>query len=218
MQYRNKRNDDGFMIAMAMLSILTLTFIGITAAVTSKSTTKVAGNYSKTIGVFNIAEVGLAKARPIIEASNFNTLLTTYSSDPIVDNTAFNDGYFYVTLTDNDDGDSDLTTDSDGIIVVTSTAVNSVGGTVQIETHLQDNSTPIVFPNDPAVGAGAALACGPDNDIKTQGAGTISRLRLGLPDLYQRLHGWWACSGRRRKYRFYLEWLRWAGKCLYSAF
>ncbi|MCB1197274.1 MAG: hypothetical protein KDK51_02805 [Deltaproteobacteria bacterium] len=183
--YKQKKGDRGFVIAVVMFGILMLTFVGMISISSTTVSVKSSGDYTKTIGLFNIAEVGLAKARPIAENSiDFDTLLATYDGTPIVSTTTFNDGTYTVEVTDNDDGDGDLTNDSDNIIILTSTAVNSNSGSLAIEVHLQKISDPIEFPDDPISGPSAAMLCGSEEaDVRVWGAAKISGQDMEIPDL-----------------------------------
>ncbi len=173
----NHKNQRAYVLVLAMIGLMTLMFFLMTGLSTSSSTVKVSGNYSKTVDSFNFAEVGLAKARPIIETADFDDLLTDFSDPglPLIAKTAFNDGFYTVYVNDNDDGDSNLYDDDDNIIVVTSIGTNAVGGTVTIEAHLQKPiaTDPVDLPGAPGAGRGAAMMCGTATNVATVGSAEI---------------------------------------------
>lgn len=177
-----RTSQRGFVVAIALIAIMVLTFFLLTGAATTMSTVKVSGNYSKTVDVFNIAEAGLAKARPLIEGQSFSNILATYTSTYLIQPTSFNGGTYEVTVQDDpNDGDVDPWTDRNGIIQVTSIGRNSQGGKVQIRTFLQlieAEENPIEAPPNPSSCGGggggcssAALMCGTTADI--QGASGV---------------------------------------------
>ncbi|MEZ4820676.1 MAG: hypothetical protein R3A45_12645 [Bdellovibrionota bacterium] len=180
-----QKSKRGFAIALVLIGLLSLSFVIVTSMVSTSTSVKSSGDYINTIGLFNIAEVGLAKARPIVEAAvDFDTLLTTYNGTPIVDTTSFNDGTYTVEVTDNDDGDGDLTNDSDNIIILTSSAEGNGGGSMGIEEYLQKIGDPIVFPDDPVDGPTAAMLCGSEEtDVRVWGSAQISGIDVEIPDL-----------------------------------
>ena len=184
-----RKNQRGYVLVLAMIGMMTLMFFLITGVSTTSTTVKVSGNYAKTVDSFNYAEVGLAKARPILEASsNFTTVLTSHNpsdSNPLIPTTGFNKGSYEVFIYDNDDGDGNAYADADNIVVVKSIGTNEVGGTVTIEAHLQrPMASPPTFPSQPSGGGGAAMLCGTASTVKTTGAvATISGHDYGLPTL-----------------------------------
>jgi hypothetical protein len=188
-KHLKKTTQSGFVIGLAMIAVLTMSFFLITASMTTRASVKVSGNYTKSIGTFNIAEAGLARARPLIEGGNFTALLNTYNGINMIDPTPFNDGTYEVTMKDNDDGDSDPLADADNIIILSSIGKNSVGGKVEIDTHIQQ-VVGITFPPNPPGGPTAGLLCGADSDAKTQGSGSISGCDWALPPATP-----WPCTG-----------------------
>lgn len=177
----------GFVLAITMVALVALSFFVTTGVSTSSSTTKVAGNYTKSIESFNIAESGLAKARPLLEGSNFNDLLTNYAAAgiPLVAKTSFNKGSYIVYVADNDDGDGDMYSDSDNIVVLKAIGESQSGNTVEIEAHYQKPtaSGEVALPSPPASGSGAAMMCGTSTDVRTQGAAKINGNDFAVPSL-----------------------------------
>jgi Tfp pilus assembly protein PilX len=172
------KQDKGFVIVIVLIAILAMTFFLLTGITTTASTMKVSGNYARTIGVFNIAETGLAKARPLLENQSFTTILSSHPSGVLIPDTSFGNGVYNVTVADDEnDNDGNPLVDSNNIIKVTSTATNTQGARVQIETHLQLILGDIQYPPKPSTGCStppcdsAALFCGTDTDVKTNGSG-----------------------------------------------
>src|ERR1043166_4023911 len=152
-----------------MIALMAMTFFLLTGVSTTTSSLKVSGSYRQTVGVFNIAEAGIARARTFIEAqSSFSNVLSTYASIPITTG-SLNGGTYDVRVKNNSDGGG-ATTDKDNIIIVTSTGTGSDGTKAEIETYLQKLST-VNFPPNPTSGGSnmrgtAALMCGTSTDIK----------------------------------------------------
>jgi Tfp pilus assembly protein PilX len=175
-----KGNDRGFIIVIAMIALMAMSFFLLTGAMTSSSAVKISGNYVKTVDTFNIAEAGIAKARPFLENTDFDVVLTNYASTPLIPETPFNGGTYTVTVTDDaNDGDSVTTNDLNGIIKVVSVGKTAQGGKVTISTHVQliGGSNPIDFPPSPS-GCGqtscesASVMCGP-SDVTIVGTATV---------------------------------------------
>lgn len=178
---QQRRQQQGFIVGLAMLAIVVLSFFLVTSSTTMLSSVKVGGTYSRTVDIFNIAEVGIAKARPLIEGQNLSTLLASYTTTPLTTG-SFNGGSYRVFITDNDDGDGTLTSDDDNIIIVQSIATGATGGRVQINTHLQLIDS-ITTPDDPSGGPTAGLLCGASSQTKTQGSAQVSGCDWTLPAL-----------------------------------
>lgn len=176
----NKKNgipNRGFVVIVALIALMAMSFFLLTGAATTTSAVKVSGNYSKTVDVFNIAEAGLARARPLLEGQDFSTILSTYYGSYLISPTSFNDGTYEVTVTNDEHDGVSNTTDSNGIIKVTSIGRNNQGGRVQIATYLQliSPTTPITPPANPSSCSGggggctsAALFCGTQADVNFQ--------------------------------------------------
>ncbi len=185
-----KRSERGFIIVLVLIALMAMSFFLITGVTTTTSTIKVSGNYSKTLDVFNIAEVGIAKARPIIEGySDFNALFAAYPSLTIIPTTSWGSGSYSVTIKNNNGPSScggtpdcgctggSSTHDCDNIIMVTSSGRTAQGGKVDIETYLQMTTATVTFPGNPsdgsASGSAAGLLCGTTTDVQMKGSSHI---------------------------------------------
>jgi hypothetical protein len=196
MKAQERQGQGGFVVVLALIALMAMSFFLLTGVATTTTTMKVSGNYTKTVDSFNLAEVGLAKARPIVEVTDYDVLLSTYTQHdlPLIAKTSFNNGTYEVLVKDNDNGDSDPYNDdgdsnpyadNDSIIVVRSIGRNQAGGTVEIEAHLQKfvPSAPDPFPGAPGGGPGAALMCGTASDVDTGGTSKIQGHDYVLPSL-----------------------------------
>jgi hypothetical protein len=171
-----RSGEEGFVIALAMIAILVMTFFLLTGAITSTTAVKVSGNYSKSVGTFNIAEVGVAKARPMIEGQDFSSLLTTYNGKYMISPAPFGIGTYEVTVGNDANDSGGATSDTNGIIKITSVGRTPQGAKVTIDTYVQQISSmyPKSFPptnvgcTTPPCGA-ASLLCGTNADVSGSG-------------------------------------------------
>src|SRR5690349_18891317 len=132
-QMKNIKRQEGFVIVIAMIALMAMTFFLLTGAMTSASTVKVSGNYVKTVDTFNIAEAGIAKARTLLEQKSFNTILSSYANTYLISPAPFNGGTYEVTVSDDaNDTDGNPLTDNNSIIKVVSIGRTPQGGKVTI--------------------------------------------------------------------------------------
>ena len=148
MHRQGRQGNRGFVIVIALIALMGMSFFLLTGAATTTSTVKVSGNYNKTIDVFNVAEVGLAKIRPMLETTPIADLLDPGGTPrQLIPPTVFSNGTYEVYVSDNDD-DANYATDIDGIVVVRSVGRSKAGGKVEIETHQQRMSDEIESPGN----------------------------------------------------------------------
>lgn len=176
--------EGGFIIVLALIALMAMSFFVLTGASTTTSTMKVSGNYNKTIDGFNLAEAGLAKARPMLEAATFDALLSSHYNSPLISTTSFGNGTYQVWITDNaESGDMNPFDDTDDIVVIKSIGTNPAGGTVTIEAHIQKPTVTAEqeLPGNPGSGPGAAMLCGTSSNVSTAGSSYISGHDFALP-------------------------------------
>ncbi|HLG20765.1 MAG TPA: hypothetical protein VI895_13250, partial [Bdellovibrionota bacterium] len=189
-----KKGKGGFVVVLALIALMAMSFFLMTGAATTTSSVKVSGNYTKTVDVFDIAEVGVARGRKLMEGKTFDQLLALYPSGVMISKTPFNGGNYEVRIRDNDIDDQGApnpkengnpATDADNLLVLTSYGYGKSGGSVQIETH-QQIMTGITFPPSPGMpgsgqGPTGALLCGTTTDAKTSGGGEITGHDYNIP-------------------------------------
>jgi type IV pilus assembly protein PilX len=152
-------NERGSVLVIALIMLVLLTILGISASTTSEIETQIAGNERNYKRTFYTANSGIEH----VKASLSNELTTNqavqiatdptnmrwtfalngstgndYTSGFSVLNQAFAlNGYAYeVRIWDNDDGDSDRATDSDGIIFAETHATGPNGASVWLKVQL----------------------------------------------------------------------------------
>lgn len=151
MSRRSHADSSGFVLVIALIGIMTLTFLLLTGSISSTTSLKVSGNYVKTVDAFNIAEAGLSRARPILENQEFDAVLAQYQTLPLLNTTLFNRGTYRVTLMNDEKdlaGGGTATNDTNNILKVVSDGTSSSGAKSQITTYIQlvGGSNPIAFP------------------------------------------------------------------------
>lgn len=157
------KRDQGFVIVLVLISMLIMSFFLITGTATTTTAIKVSGNYNKSVDAFNIAEAGLNRARPLVEAAtSFSTFLGSYSQGYLVAPTAFNNGSYQVTVTNDEKEGANTTTDANNIIKVISRGTSQSGSSSVITTYMQKvgGSNPATLPAAPGGGESAAVVCG----------------------------------------------------------
>ncbi|MFH1262610.1 MAG: pilus assembly PilX N-terminal domain-containing protein [Pseudomonadota bacterium] len=197
MERKRRYRESGFVVVIALIALMAMSFFLITGAATTTSAVKVSGNYSKTVDIFNIAEAGLARARPRLEpalsaANGFTSILTTYYGAYLISSTPFNGGTYEVTVDDDErDGDSNPLNDTNGIIKVISTGRNNQGGKGIITTYVQliNGTNPITYPPNPSDCSptppggcdSAILACGAIDTLQKGTNATIDGANYPYP-------------------------------------
>jgi len=158
------KNEDGSVLIIALIMLVLLTILGMTATSTSNIELQIAGNERNYKRAFFTANSGVEYVRSelndgLVDNNEENiatgsTLKWTFAIkaaidtdgdgkvDPLIlhDDISFTplDGYTYsVKIWDNDDGDGDLTSDSDGIIYVLSEATGPGNVDVKVKVQLQ---------------------------------------------------------------------------------
>ena len=172
---------DGSILIIVLIMLIVLAFIASTSMMNSVTNLKISANYSKSIGVFNLAEEGLARAKLLAKnATNFDDLLntTTYPGGVLIPTTTDTDGTFTVKVANNITGanpdSGGATNDTDGIIVLTSTAYGKLGNKVEIESYVGRPTTVVFSPTSAGAGHGAIGLCGVGPNITNTGNSLIS--------------------------------------------
>ncbi len=145
-----------FLMALGLLSYVSTTF--------TSSDVNRGENSKQAMDAFYIADAGIEHAKFTLKPLNFDDVL---ASGGILDldgsggaTVPFNGGNYNVQISDNDDGDSNLTDDSDGIIQITSLGTTSKGTTKQIVALVKKfDLRPVDFP-------AAVSLVDPDGDIE----------------------------------------------------
>lgn len=181
MRYKVSRNDQGTVLIVALILLVVLAFAASTSVMNSTTNIKVGANYSNTVGIFNLAELGIAKGKLILKnTNNFDELLNpaTYPNGILIPSTDEGDGTYSVKVTNNNDtplnpDTGGPTNDTDNIVILTSTGIGKTGAKVEIETYV-GRPTSISFPGSPAVtGGGAVGVCGANPNVKAWGSGNV---------------------------------------------
>jgi Tfp pilus assembly protein PilX len=169
---KSYNTQQGSVLIIALIILIVLTFTASTSLMNSVTNIKIGSNYSKSIGVFNLAEEGIAKAKLLLKnTADFDTLLntSTYPGNIIIPTVTSTEGTYSVKAVNNTMGANPdtggATNDTDQILVVTATAYGKIGTKVEIEAYL-GRPTSISFPPSPAgTGGGAVGLCGSGPNI-----------------------------------------------------
>ncbi len=184
----SRTRDGGFVVVIALIGLLSLTFLLLTGNISTTTSLKISGNYVKTVDAFNIAEAGLARARPMLENQDFDTLLTSYQNTPVINTTSFNGGTYKVTLT-NDEKDlssgGTATNDTNSIVKVLSDGTSASGAKSQITTYIQlvGGSNPVNAPGSPPGGESASVLCGSGTEVHMSGSSSMNGDNYDAPNL-----------------------------------
>ncbi len=193
------KNQEGFLLVVALVLLATLTVLGTTAYLLSSTDIKVGGGFRNSQQAFQVAQAGVERAREILRQANanqttgadptvFNSELIHYagSSVPVTSGTV--GGYSYTVMLSNDAGDAGGNiSDSNNKVMLTSTATgsNNTKAIVEIGVSLPPPSisTPMTFPSNPGtislLGSGASFTGGSSNAKALNGddqCGAVSSL------------------------------------------
>ena len=97
MSTRKSRNDNGTVLIIALILLVVLAFAASTAVMNSTTNIKIGANYANTVGIFNLAEQGIAKGKLILKnTANFDELLNpaTYPDGILIPTTDEGDGTY----------------------------------------------------------------------------------------------------------------------------
>ena len=158
--YRN-RDDAGIALLTSLIAIATLTILGLGMITTGRISLMISGNGIESVEAGYLAESGSTHARALIVpmGSDFTTLLqlgdgtgctgdelSTATPNPIPSSGyTLGAGSYVVSICDDNDGDSDPSADSNGVIRVISVGTGPTGGTATIELTLGTSDVPAIL-------------------------------------------------------------------------
>jgi len=119
-----KGNENGFILVVALVLLVTLTLVGTTAHIVTSTDIKIGGNFRDSAQAFYIAQAGIEHARSVLNSpGSFDSALAGADNDKnnTSDNgilsfgasAALSGGAYAVKVTDNDDLDGDPWDDAD---------------------------------------------------------------------------------------------------------
>jgi len=176
------RSNKGSALIAVMIVLLVLTVIAAGSILNSTTNMKTGKNYSESISVFNLAEVGLAKAKLILKNTvNFSDLLNQHSSSPLIPMTTDEAGSYQVHIENNIDQDTagNETTDMDSIVILKSKAIGPTGAKVELVAHVGRPSTIDIPPIEAAL-----AACGVFKKLDLKGNSFIDGHDWSLPTTF----------------------------------
>ncbi len=157
-------NENGIALILCLFFLIALSLLSYVSTTFTSSDIKRGENSRQIMDAFYIADAGIEHAKFTLKPLSFDDVL---AAGGILDldgsggaTVSFNGGNYAVQITDNDDGDSDLTQDSDGIVQITSIGATSDGTTKQIIALVKKfDLRPVDFP-------AAVSLVDPDGDIE----------------------------------------------------
>lgn len=194
-------NDQGVAIFMALLFLVVIAvFVPLTLNMTTTDV-KRTGDYEDSRKAFYVAEAGLQRAMDDLLAG-FNDTSTYSSIDDVLgaandttdvienlENIAFGDGTYTVTVVDNSDGDGDQDTDVDNVVFLVSTAsVDGETKTLQARITEQTSTTSGTYTGTHAVATESDLQISGNPTIQGSGGSIHTNANLtmnGNPDISQ---------------------------------
>ncbi|GEM_PF-3079174 len=158
------KDDKGLALILSLFFLIALGLLAYVSVTFTSSDIKRGENSKQTRDAFYIADAGIEHAKFTLKPLNFDDVL---AAGGILDldgsggaTVTFNGGNYTVQVVDNDDGDSDLTLDSDDILQISSTGTTSEGSTKQITALVKKfDLRPVDFP-------AAVSLVDPDGDIE----------------------------------------------------
>ena len=202
------KNEKGMVLPLGLMFLAIIAILGTTAVIITTTDLKIGTNYKLSEQAFYAAEAGLQRAADALKAdasNGFNDeLLGTDGSSGTSDDgilsfgssVSFGDGTYAVQVTDNDDGDGNLFSDSDKKVIITSTGtVNNASKTIEAVYYYRevdvDGALGIYGPNPTVELSGASEIDGRDYnvppDFDCSGAGCTATLAGGAlaePGIY----------------------------------
>jgi hypothetical protein len=158
-------NQNGFVLIAALVLLATLTILGTTALILSRTDIKVGGGFRNSQQAFQAAQAGIERGREVLRKANgdqitgsdptvFNSELIHYAAGAIAVTSGTIGGYSYTVFLSNDEGDAGgNVADSNNKVMLTSTATgpNNTKSVVEIAVSLPPPpvTTPVSFPTNP---------------------------------------------------------------------
>ena len=163
-----KGNDDGFILVVALVLLVTLTLVGTTASIITSTDVKIGGNFRKSQEAVQVAMAGAEHGREILRALNQvsvdpvsfsdelaarvggNAALEGYGSDdvPLV-SSSVGDFTYDVFLTNDLAEGSTIQADGNNRVHITSVArdsTNAFNASARVETEVDYVSVPVASP------------------------------------------------------------------------
>ncbi|MBI4639606.1 MAG: pilus assembly PilX N-terminal domain-containing protein [Candidatus Tectomicrobia bacterium] len=143
------REEQGNVLVVCLMLMVVFTMLGMSAVLASTIWVRMMGNSRAGAQAFYAAQAGLAHAKGILRKTNFNVALRGPDEKPGTSddgtlkeatNVAFGSTTYSVQIIDNDDGDGDPLTDSDGKVLIRSTGkgLNNTQRQLEIEVKKID--------------------------------------------------------------------------------
>jgi hypothetical protein len=157
-------NENGIALILSIFFLITLGLLSYVSTRFTSSDLERGEKSKQAMDAFYIADAGIEHAKFTVKPLSFDDVL---AAGGVLDldgsgnaTVSFNGGNYTVQVSDNDDGDSDTTQDSDGIIQIVSTGIASDGTTKQITVLVKKfDLRPLDFP-------AAVSLVDPDGDIE----------------------------------------------------
>src|SRR6185503_20807372 len=113
------KNQNGFLLIAALVLLATLTILGTTAFILSRTDIKVGGGFRNSQQAFQVAQAGIERGREVLRKANgdqswgadttlFNAELVHYAAGAIPVTSGTSSGYTYTVFLSNDAGDAGL--------------------------------------------------------------------------------------------------------------
>jgi Tfp pilus assembly protein PilX len=158
------KNQNGFLLIAALMLLATLTILGTTAFILSRTDIKIGGGFRNSQQAFQAAQAGIERGREVLRKANgdqtwgadttlFNSELVHYAGGALPVTSGTSGGYTYTVFLSNDAGDAGATTsDSNNKVMLTSTATgpNNTKAIVEIAVSLPPPpvTPPVSFPTN----------------------------------------------------------------------
>jgi hypothetical protein len=122
------KNEKGIVLVVALIMLTVLILLGTTAIMTSSSELRISANFKAGTEAFYIADAGLERAKITLNSvSDINTLLASGTLS-FGSSVSFGGGAYSVVVTNNAGDPGGATTDTDKLVVATSTGTSAGGG------------------------------------------------------------------------------------------
>ncbi|MBW2737747.1 MAG: pilus assembly PilX N-terminal domain-containing protein [Deltaproteobacteria bacterium] len=187
-------NEKGFVLPVGLMFLAIIAILGTTAVIITTTDLKIGTNYRASEQAFYVAEAGIQRAANALKAGASNGFDDELlGSDGILSfgsSVSFGDGTYAVQVTDNDDGDSNMFSDSDGKVLITSIGtIDNASKTIEAVYYYREvdvDGALGIYGHNPAVElSGASEIDGRDYnvppDFDCSGAGCTATLAGGAP-------------------------------------
>jgi len=176
------KNEKGMVLPLVLMFLAIIAILGTTAVIVTTTDLKIGSNYKASQQAFYVAEAGIQHAVNVLRAGSSNgfddELLGSDGSSGTSDDgilsfgssISFGDGTYAVQVTDNDDGDSNMFSDSDRKVLITSIGtIDNASKTIEAIYYYQEvdvDGALGIYGDNPTVGlSGASEIDGRDYNV-----------------------------------------------------